>query len=225
MRTTRGGGSLSRTNATAGPSNRTINKRLAYDYEIIHRAHLFNPVFIRDTKICNCGVSVLCTTAEMAMNSIFTACRRLLEMVQVLHLQGYERLRINPGMSPSGCYWRCELLPSKMTVPGNRRISGGYSIQCWNCFVAFGVRERKNSSASIFSESDFRTLCSGSSGYWIKSFPMSSYLRATFSSPRGQRHCRLFPNPRTRLGSKQCFVGRWKNPRDLPFLLGVVNPT
>ena len=52
---------------------------------------------------------------EPAMKSIYSACRRLLEMVRVLHRQGYERLRIYPGMSPSGCYWRCEFLPSEMT--------------------------------------------------------------------------------------------------------------
>lgn len=28
-------------------------------------------------------------------------------MVQVLHARGYRRLRIVPGMSPSGCHWRC----------------------------------------------------------------------------------------------------------------------
>ena len=54
---------------------------------------------------------------EPAMNYIYAACRHLLEMVQVLHRQGYERLRIYPGMAPSGGYWRCEFLPSEMTIP------------------------------------------------------------------------------------------------------------
>ena len=31
----------------------------------------------------------------------------ILEMVAVLHERGYERLRIVPGMSASGIYWRC----------------------------------------------------------------------------------------------------------------------
>ncbi|MCP4291654.1 MAG: MBL fold metallo-hydrolase [bacterium] len=31
----------------------------------------------------------------------------ILKMVIVLHRLGYERLRISPGMSPSGMYWRC----------------------------------------------------------------------------------------------------------------------
>lgn len=53
---------------------------------------------------------------ENVSGSVYAACRRLLEMIQVLHRQGYELLRINPGMSPSGGYWRCELLPAAMTV-------------------------------------------------------------------------------------------------------------
>ena len=34
-------------------------------------------------------------------------CRRVLLMVGELHRMGYERLRIVPGMAPSGMYWRC----------------------------------------------------------------------------------------------------------------------
>ncbi len=33
--------------------------------------------------------------------------RRVLEMVAELHRLGYQRLRIGPGISPSGMYWRC----------------------------------------------------------------------------------------------------------------------
>ncbi|MBI5306956.1 MAG: hypothetical protein HZB37_01110 [Planctomycetes bacterium] len=32
-------------------------------------------------------------------------------MVAELHLRGYQRLRIAPGMSPSGCHWRCTITP------------------------------------------------------------------------------------------------------------------
>lgn len=53
---------------------------------------------------------------EDAWDYVVSACRRLLEMVQVLHRRGYELLRINPGMAPSGCSWRCEILPAPMTV-------------------------------------------------------------------------------------------------------------
>jgi hypothetical protein len=52
------------------------------------------------------------------MKRVFVACRRILDMVRVLHLKGYECLRINPGMSPSGGYWRCEFLAGSMTLTG-----------------------------------------------------------------------------------------------------------
>jgi DNA-binding transcriptional ArsR family regulator len=38
-------------------------------------------------------------------------CRRVLLMVQELHRRGYERLRVAPGLSPSGLHWRCSVLP------------------------------------------------------------------------------------------------------------------
>lgn len=39
------------------------------------------------------------------------ACR-LLAMIHELHKAGYQRLRIAPGMSPSGCHWRCHITSS-----------------------------------------------------------------------------------------------------------------
>jgi DNA-binding transcriptional ArsR family regulator len=38
-------------------------------------------------------------------------CRRVLLMVQELHRRGYERLRVAPGLSPSGLHWRCSIVP------------------------------------------------------------------------------------------------------------------
>lgn len=35
------------------------------------------------------------------------AGRRLLTLVAEVHRRGYERLRVNVGMAPSGLYWRC----------------------------------------------------------------------------------------------------------------------
>jgi hypothetical protein len=35
--------------------------------------------------------------------------RRVLLMVHELHKRGYQRLRIIPGMSPSGIHWRCTI--------------------------------------------------------------------------------------------------------------------
>lgn len=36
---------------------------------------------------------------------------RVLRLVHELHKQGYQLLRIAPGMSSSGCYWRCSVTP------------------------------------------------------------------------------------------------------------------
>ena len=36
---------------------------------------------------------------------------RILRLVHELHKQGCQLLRIVPGMSPSGCYWRCAITP------------------------------------------------------------------------------------------------------------------
>lgn len=38
-------------------------------------------------------------------------CQRVLTMVHELHKRGYQRLRIMPGMSPSGAHWRCNVTP------------------------------------------------------------------------------------------------------------------
>jgi hypothetical protein len=37
--------------------------------------------------------------------------QRVLVMVHELHKAGYQRLRINPGLAPSGVYWRCIIYP------------------------------------------------------------------------------------------------------------------
>lgn len=39
----------------------------------------------------------------------YRAYRKVLRMVSELHVRGYQRLRIAPGMSPSGCHWRCSI--------------------------------------------------------------------------------------------------------------------
>ncbi|HEY5505641.1 MAG TPA: hypothetical protein VIK28_10830 [Sedimentisphaerales bacterium] len=45
--------------------------------------------------------------------------RRLFLMVAELHKLGYESLRVAPFLSPSGCYWRCVILPASMTSPSH----------------------------------------------------------------------------------------------------------
>ena len=41
---------------------------------------------------------------------------RVLLMVHELHKRGYQRLRISPGLSPSGAYWRCLVTPVTNTL-------------------------------------------------------------------------------------------------------------
>ena len=41
----------------------------------------------------------------------YRAYREVLRLVQELHLRGYQRLRIAPGMSASGMHWRCAVTP------------------------------------------------------------------------------------------------------------------
>lgn len=41
-----------------------------------------------------------------------TRARMILRTVQSLHLRGYQRLRILPGVSPSGTHWRCSISPA-----------------------------------------------------------------------------------------------------------------
>src|SRR5215210_9550042 len=42
--------------------------------------------------------------------------QRVLLMVHELHKRGYQRLRVVPGMSPSGAYWRCSVTPIMNTL-------------------------------------------------------------------------------------------------------------
>ena len=37
--------------------------------------------------------------------------QRVLLMVHELHKRGYQKLRVCPGLSPSGAYWRCAITP------------------------------------------------------------------------------------------------------------------
>ncbi len=59
-------------------------------------------------------------TDQRASNPATRYAQQVLLMVHELHKLGYQRLRIVPGMSPSGCYWRCAV-----TYTGNILISHG----------------------------------------------------------------------------------------------------
>src|SRR4051812_34848560 len=53
-------------------------------------------------------------------DSTLRRAHRVLRMVGELHKLGYQRLRISPGMSPSGMHWRCVV-----TARGNTLTSNG----------------------------------------------------------------------------------------------------
>ncbi len=50
--------------------------------------------------------------------------QRILWMVHELHKAGFQRLRIVPGLAPSGCYWRCTITPASniLKTHGARRL-------------------------------------------------------------------------------------------------------
>jgi len=52
-------------------------------------------------------------------------------MVHELHKGGYQLLRIAPGMSPSGCHWRCSITPRS-----NILRSHGARVKDWTHCVA-----------------------------------------------------------------------------------------
>lgn len=56
---------------------------------------------------------------------------RLLQMISELHKAGYQRIRIAPGLSPSGCNWRCNI-----TTVDNIQSNGWEPID-WNRGTAF----------------------------------------------------------------------------------------
>ena len=61
----------------------------------------------------------------------FRIYRKILRMVAELHLRGYQRLRIAPGMSPSGCHWRCAITPVN-----NISRNNGARIASWGTLSA-----------------------------------------------------------------------------------------
>jgi len=65
-------------------------------------------------------------------------CRKVLLMVSELHVRGFQRLRIAPGESPSGCSWRCAVTPVT-----NILNSHGARLVDWDHLTAhYGSGER-----------------------------------------------------------------------------------
>jgi hypothetical protein len=62
---------------------------------------------------------------------IVRRCQRVLLMVHELHKLGFQRLRIAPGFSPSGAYWRCSVTPAS-----NILSTHGARMKEWEPFAA-----------------------------------------------------------------------------------------
>ncbi|QIG42042.1 hypothetical protein G5V58_03985 [Nocardioides anomalus] len=73
--------------------------------------------------------------------------RLVLEMVAVLHRRGYQRLRIVPGMSGSGLYWRVSITPSANVRP-EPRLGGVDHVDDHKHLVAFWT----NADEQVFGE-------------------------------------------------------------------------
>jgi hypothetical protein len=52
-------------------------------------------------------------------------------MLSELHVRGYQRLRMAPGMSPSGMHWRCTITPVQNVLRSN-----GARIASWDTLTA-----------------------------------------------------------------------------------------
>lgn len=80
-------------------------------------------------------------TTDAPLSKTLLHCIQVLEMVHVLHGRGYERLRIEPGMSPSGMHWRCGITHAGNMDPENGALCAG---GCGNQIVLYtsGMRDR-----------------------------------------------------------------------------------
>lgn len=69
---------------------------------------------------------------------------RVLRLVHELHKQGYQLLRIAPGMSMSGCHWRCAVIPKSNVLKNHgamvkdfRRVTAHYSSAQRNAYFGW----------------------------------------------------------------------------------------
>lgn len=54
--------------------------------------------------------------------------QRVLLIVHELHKRGYQRLRISPGMSPSGMHWRCTITPVSNILVFDGAMTRDYDV-------------------------------------------------------------------------------------------------
>ena len=82
------------------------------------------------------------------MEAHYCQALKVLGLVHELHKRGYQRLRIAPGMSPSGCAWRCSITPR-----ANVLKSHGASLRDWDGLSAHYSSSQEN---EYFNWSDAR---------------------------------------------------------------------
>lgn len=63
---------------------------------------------------------------ERAPDPTIRRAQRVLLMVHELHKQGYQLLRIAPGMSASGNNWRCGVTPRSNTLQSNGALANDF---------------------------------------------------------------------------------------------------
>lgn len=73
------------------------------------------------------------------MEAHFRRALRVLRMVHEFHKQGYQLLRIAPGMSPSGGCWRCSVAPRS-----NILKSHGAMLKDWDRLAAHYTSGHEN---------------------------------------------------------------------------------
>ena len=101
--------------------------------------------------------------------NITECCQKLLLMVKELHTRGFEKLRIYPGISPSGCYWRCEFKPKNSN---NFFRDCGYSSGAKYNYFGWNDGEKLSVSdmADLFQQNFFEMLekCKGKDKEYCK---------------------------------------------------------
>lgn len=99
--------------------------------------------------------------------------RKVLLMVSELHVRGYQRLRISPGVSPTGFHWRCNITPASNI----RRVHGAILAEASDLVACYSSA----SEASYFNWSDAAHLTpSRLAALFLKRFP--AIARAGYGS-------------------------------------------
>lgn len=85
-------------------------------------------------------------------NSAIRRGVRVLRMVHEFHKRGHQRLRVSPGLSPSGAHWRCGVTHAANTSPENGAILLNYNRETAHYSSAdenrcFGWPEAKSDTA------------------------------------------------------------------------------